>query len=57
MDRLNFSLDQVDYGILRLMQENARINNADIAPRIGHGSFCDIGAGEETGTKRSDPAI
>ncbi len=35
MDRLNFSLDQVDYGILRLMQENARINNADIARELG----------------------
>lgn len=28
-------LDKVDYGILKLMQENARISNADIARELG----------------------
>ncbi len=30
-----YSLDHIDYAILRLMQENARINNADIARELG----------------------
>ncbi|MFC3197765.1 Lrp/AsnC family transcriptional regulator [Parapedobacter deserti] len=30
-----YSLDHIDYTILRLMQENARINNADIARELG----------------------
>lgn len=29
------SLDKIDYGILRLMQDNARISNADIARELG----------------------
>ncbi len=28
-------MDKIDYGILRLMQENARISNADIARELG----------------------
>ncbi len=35
MDEITYNLDQVDYHILRLMQENARINNADIARELG----------------------
>src|ERR1700712_3750593 len=31
MSDIEFNLDKVDLGILRLMQENARISNADIA--------------------------
>lgn len=34
-DQTEFSLDQVDLQILRLLQENARINNADIARELG----------------------
>ncbi|SFC22927.1 Lrp/AsnC family transcriptional regulator, leucine-responsive regulatory protein [Parapedobacter composti] len=32
---IEYHLDRVDYDILRLMQENARINNADIARELG----------------------
>lgn len=35
MSGTDYNLDQVDLGILRLMQENARINNADIARELG----------------------
>ncbi|WP_257668001.1 Lrp/AsnC family transcriptional regulator [Parapedobacter tibetensis] len=35
MSNIEYNLDQVDYHILRLMQENARINNADIARELG----------------------
>ncbi len=35
MDNNSFNLDQIDLQILRLMQENARINNADIARELG----------------------
>lgn len=35
MSSIDYNLDQVDYSILRLMQENARINNADIARELG----------------------
>lgn|SRR5690554_4462409 len=35
MYRNTFNLDQVDLQILRLMQGNARINNADIARELG----------------------
>lgn len=35
MDNNNFNLDQIDLQILRLMQDNARINNADIARELG----------------------
>lgn len=35
MTKLEFSLDQVDLHILRIMQENARTNNADIARELG----------------------
>ncbi|MCC2600542.1 Lrp/AsnC family transcriptional regulator [Sphingobacterium sp. FBM7-1] len=33
--KLDYSLDQIDYQILRIMQENARTNNADIARELG----------------------
>jgi Lrp/AsnC family transcriptional regulator, leucine-responsive regulatory protein len=32
---VDFSLDKTDYHILRLMQENARISNADMARELG----------------------
>lgn len=35
MSRIDYNLDQVDYSILRLMQDNARISNADIARDLG----------------------
>ena len=35
MSKIEYNLDQVDYNILRLMQENARISNADIARELG----------------------
>lgn len=35
MNEQTFSLDQVDLQILRIMQDNARINNADIARELG----------------------
>lgn len=35
MDKNTFILDQIDFQILDLMQENARINNADIARELG----------------------
>jgi Lrp/AsnC family transcriptional regulator, leucine-responsive regulatory protein len=35
MGKLEISLDQVDYQILRIMQNNARTNNADIARELG----------------------
>jgi len=35
IDKAEYTLDQVDLDILRLMQENARINNADIARELG----------------------
>ena len=34
-DETEISLDKIDYGILRLMQDNARISNADIARELG----------------------
>lgn len=35
MGKLEYSLDNVDYQILRIMQDNARTNNADIARELG----------------------
>jgi len=35
MNKIEHNLDQTDYAILRLMQENARISNADIARELG----------------------
>lgn len=35
MGKIEISLDQVDYHILRIMQDNARTNNADIARELG----------------------
>lgn len=35
MSKLGISLDQIDYQILRIMQNNARTNNADIARELG----------------------
>lgn len=34
MSKIDYNLDQTDYNIIRLMQENARINNADIAREL-----------------------
>jgi|SRR5690606_6445259 len=34
MNKVDYNLDQIDYAILRLMQENARISNADIAREL-----------------------
>lgn len=34
MTKVEYNLDHVDYKILRLMQDNARINNADIAREL-----------------------
>lgn len=35
MGKLEISLDHIDYHILRIMQNNARTNNADIARELG----------------------
>lgn len=35
MGKIEFNLDATDLKIMRLMQENARINNADIARELG----------------------
>jgi len=35
MAKMEFSLDHIDYQILRIMQNNARTNNADIARELG----------------------
>ena len=35
MSKIEISLDNVDYQILRIMQSNARTNNADIARELG----------------------
>ena len=35
MEKLEFNLDATDLKIMRLMQDNARINNADIARELG----------------------
>lgn len=35
MSKIEISLDQIDYQILRIMQDNARTNNADIARELG----------------------
>lgn len=35
MSKLEISLDNIDYQILRIMQNNARTNNADIARELG----------------------
>jgi len=35
MSKLEFNLDQIDYQIIRIMQNNARTNNADIARELG----------------------
>lgn len=35
MAKLEYNLDQIDYQILRIMQDNARTNNADIARELG----------------------
>lgn len=35
MEKIEFNLDATDLKIMRLMQENARINNADIARELG----------------------
>lgn len=35
MSKTEYNLDQIDYQILRIMQDNARTNNADIARELG----------------------
>ena len=35
MSKIEISLDHIDYQILRIMQNNARTNNADIARELG----------------------
>lgn len=35
MTKLEYNLDQIDLQIVRIMQENARTNNADIARELG----------------------
>ncbi len=35
MAKLEYNLDHIDYQILRIMQDNARTNNADIARELG----------------------
>ncbi|MGO1243648.1 MAG: Lrp/AsnC family transcriptional regulator [Sphingobacterium sp.] len=35
MAKLEYNLDHIDYHILRIMQDNARTNNADIARELG----------------------
>ncbi len=35
MEKIEFNLDATDLKIMRLMQDNARINNADIARELG----------------------
>lgn len=35
MAKLEFNLDQIDHQIIRIMQNNARTNNADIARELG----------------------
>ena len=35
MGKVEFNLDHIDYTIIRLMQDNGRINNADIARELG----------------------
>lgn len=35
MSKLEISLDNIDYQIIRIMQNNARTNNADIARELG----------------------
>lgn len=35
MKKLDINLDHIDYQILRIMQNNARTNNADIARELG----------------------
>ncbi|MBE8720975.1 Lrp/AsnC family transcriptional regulator [Sphingobacterium pedocola] len=35
MAKLEYNLDHIDYQILRIMQNNARTNNADIARELG----------------------
>lgn len=35
MSKIEYNLDQIDYQILRIMQDNARTNNADIARELG----------------------
>ncbi len=35
MDKIEYNLDATDLTIMRLMQDNARINNADIARELG----------------------
>ncbi len=35
MAKLEISLDQIDLQIIRIMQDNARTNNADIARELG----------------------
>ena len=35
MEKIEYNLDATDLKIMRLMQENARINNADIARELG----------------------
>jgi len=37
MEKIEFNLDATDLKIMRLMQDNARINNADIARELGMG--------------------
>ncbi len=35
MEKVEYNLDQIDMNILRIMQQNARTNNADIARELG----------------------
>lgn len=48
MNGIEIALDKTDLSILRLMQDNARITNVDLAREAKYGSLCGVGTCEKT---------
>lgn len=57
MGKMEYNLDQIDYQILRIMQDNARTNNADIARELGMAPSAILERVKKIRAKRGYPAI
>ncbi|VTP96512.1 Lrp/AsnC family transcriptional regulator [Sphingobacterium daejeonense] len=57
MAKLEISLDQIDLQIIRIMQDNARTNNADIARELGMAPSAILERVKKIRTEGSDSSI
>jgi len=57
MTKVEYNLDHVDFKILRLMQDNARINNADIARELSMAPSAILERVKKLEQKKCNPTI